>query len=265
MGHSVTSHRHSIHHTNTATMSPRYRSVAVIGAGPSGISAIKALSEENAFEKIRLFDRRERVGGTWLYDEDPEPFSPSPDQPQYEPPTQLPSSAPPLPENLTARTGLYPALDSNVGAEVMAFTYKPFPVDNSAASIHRLGQNNPTKPWQTVAGYLEEIAEPYTHLISLNTHVESVRKTGSKWVVTLRKTGHNLKGEIKDFWWQETFDAVIAATGHYGVPQIPNISGLVETSKALPQAFEHSKAYRSPDNYVNKVRLSQCSHIPTAK
>ncbi|KAF2449213.1 dimethylaniline monooxygenase [Karstenula rhodostoma CBS 690.94] len=233
-------------------MSPRYSSVAVIGAGPSGISALKALSEENIFENIRLFERRERVGGTWLYDEDPEPFSPSPDQPQYEPPAKLPSSAPPLPENLTARTGIYPALDSNVGAEVMSFTYKPFPNDNSAASIHRLGQQNPTKPWQTVAGYLEEIAEPYTHLISLNTHVESVRKTGPKWVVTLRKTGHNVKGEIKDFWWKESFDAVIAATGHYGVPQIPNIPGLAETSKALPHAFEHSKAYRSPDHYVNK-------------
>ncbi|KAJ4295576.1 hypothetical protein N0V90_007589 [Kalmusia sp. IMI 367209] len=233
-------------------MAPRYSSVAVIGAGPSGISAIKALYEENIFENIRLFERRERVGGTWLYDEDPEPFSVSPDQPKYEPPTQLPASAAPQPENLTSRTGIYPALDSNVGAEVMAFTYKPFSIDNSAASIQRLGQHNPTKPWQNVAGYLEEIAEPYAHLVSLNTHVESVRKEDAKWVVTLRRTNHDLKGEKKDFWWRESFDAVIAATGHYSVPQIPNISGLAETSKVLPHAFEHSKAYRSPDHYVNK-------------
>lgn len=234
-------------------MSPRYSSVAVIGAGPSGISAIKALSEEKVFDNIRLFERRERVGGTWLYDEDPEPFSPSPDQPRYEPPAQLPASAPPRPENLTSRTGLYPALDSNVGAEVMSFTYKPFPVDNSASSIHRLGQRNPTKPWQTVAGYLEEIAEPFTHLICLNTHVETVRKVGKKWIITLRRTDHDLKGEKKDFWWQESFDAVIAATGHYSVPHIPNVPGLAETYKAHPRAFEHSKAYRFPDHYVNKV------------
>ena len=235
-------------------MTPKYSSVAVIGAGPSGISAIKALTDEKVFDRIRLFERRERVGGTWLYDEDPEPFSPTPNQPQYDPPSQLPASAPPQPENLTSRTGLYSSLDSNVGAEVMSFTYKPFPIDNSASSVHRLGQHNPTKPWRTVAGYLEEIAEPYTNLISLSTHVESVRKNGIKWVITLRKTNHDLKGEKRDFWWQESFDAVIVATGHYSVPYIPNIPGLAETSKALPHSFEHSKAFRLPDNYVNKVK-----------
>lgn len=220
---------------------------------------MKALSEEKAFDRIHLFERREKLGGTWLYDKDPEPFVPSPDQPRHEPPALLPASLPPLPENLTSRTGIYPALDSNVGAEVMSFTYKPFPSDNSAASIHRLGQHNPTKPWQSIAGYLEEIAEPYTHMISLNTHVESVRKVGAKWVVTLRRTDHDLKGEKRDFWWQEKFDAVIAATGHYSVPFIPNISGLAETFDLLPHAFEHSKAYRSPDQYVNKVNVHASS------
>jgi NADPH-dependent glutamate synthase beta subunit-like oxidoreductase len=34
---------------------PRYKSVAVIGAGPSGISAVKALQEEKIFQTIRLF------------------------------------------------------------------------------------------------------------------------------------------------------------------------------------------------------------------
>lgn len=46
-------------------MAPRYSSVAIIGAGPSGISAVKALSEEKAFVRIQLFDRREKIGGTW--------------------------------------------------------------------------------------------------------------------------------------------------------------------------------------------------------
>lgn len=47
-------------------MAPKtYRRVAVIGAGPSGLSALKALSDENIFETIKLFERRDRVGGTW--------------------------------------------------------------------------------------------------------------------------------------------------------------------------------------------------------
>lgn len=41
------------------------KTVAVIGAGPSGLSAVKALDEEKAFDTIRVFERRDRVGGTW--------------------------------------------------------------------------------------------------------------------------------------------------------------------------------------------------------
>jgi ribulose 1,5-bisphosphate synthetase/thiazole synthase len=43
----------------------QHRTVAVIGAGPSGLSAVKALEEEKAFDTIRVFERRDRVGGTW--------------------------------------------------------------------------------------------------------------------------------------------------------------------------------------------------------
>ncbi|KAK1707327.1 dimethylaniline monooxygenase [Colletotrichum acutatum] len=233
-------------------MAPRYSSVAVIGAGPSGISAVKALSEENVFERIQLFDRREGIGGTWIYDERPEPFSPSSAQPVREIPAKLPQSLPPASENVTARTGLYPALDSNVGSQVMAFTYKPFPDVNSASSINRFGKKNPTHPYAQVAGYLEEIAEPFSHLLTFNTHVERVEKVGKKWQLTLRKTQHYLKNQKRDYWWQDTFDAVVVATGHYGVPFVPNIDGLKETFAALPQRFEHSKAYRSPEDYVGK-------------
>ncbi|KAF2640573.1 dimethylaniline monooxygenase [Massarina eburnea CBS 473.64] len=233
-------------------MAPRYSSVAVIGGGPSGISAIKALSEEKIFSKIRLFDRRQKVGGTWLFDEVPEPFSPHPKQPQPNPPAAFPKSAAPEPENVTARTGLYSVLDSNVGSEAMAFTYKPFPPENSAASIHRLGRGNFTRPWETVAHYLEEIVEPFTHLITLNTHVERVEKRSGKWVLTLRRTDHVFKGEKKDYWWQEEFDAVVVATGHYTVPNIPSIPGLEEVASKRPEVFEHSKAYRNANDYVNK-------------
>jgi heterodisulfide reductase subunit A-like polyferredoxin len=41
------------------------KSVAVIGAGPSGLSAVKALREENIFDTIRVFERRSDTGGTW--------------------------------------------------------------------------------------------------------------------------------------------------------------------------------------------------------
>ncbi len=42
-----------------------YKRVAIIGAGPSGLSALRALADENVFDTIRLFERRETVGGIW--------------------------------------------------------------------------------------------------------------------------------------------------------------------------------------------------------
>ena len=46
-------------------MAPRFRRVAVIGAGPSGLAAVHALAAEKAFDTIRVFDRRDQVGGLW--------------------------------------------------------------------------------------------------------------------------------------------------------------------------------------------------------
>jgi cation diffusion facilitator CzcD-associated flavoprotein CzcO len=41
------------------------KSVAVIGAGPAGAIAVDALAQEQAFDVIRVFERRDRPGGCW--------------------------------------------------------------------------------------------------------------------------------------------------------------------------------------------------------
>lgn len=46
-------------------MAPNIRRVAVIGAGPSGAIATDALVKEQAFDVVKVFDRRAGVGGTW--------------------------------------------------------------------------------------------------------------------------------------------------------------------------------------------------------
>lgn len=45
-------------------MSPIKR-VAIIGAGPAGAIAVDALAQEQAFDVIRIFERREKAGGCW--------------------------------------------------------------------------------------------------------------------------------------------------------------------------------------------------------
>ena len=39
--------------------------VAVIGTGPAGAIAVDALAQEQTFDMIRVFERRERPGGCW--------------------------------------------------------------------------------------------------------------------------------------------------------------------------------------------------------
>lgn len=57
--------RHFRRSTSIDIMAPKIRRVAVIGAGPSGAIATDALVKEQAFDTIRVFDRRAGVGGTW--------------------------------------------------------------------------------------------------------------------------------------------------------------------------------------------------------
>ena len=247
-------------------MSPRYRNVAVIGTGPSGISAVRALSEEKIFGSIRVFERRDQPGGLWHYDPQPDPFPGSATEGngtvgkngRLNIPEKLPQFTRPAHEDLSARTAIYDSLDSNVGAEVMAFTHTPIPQRNSAVSVERLGPANPSRPFRVVSRYLQDLVEEYLPLISFNTTVEKVEKTVEKdrtpiWTLTLRRSGQTRQGEILDYWWQEKFDGVVVASGHYNVPLIPdNIAGLEETAKSHAWVLEHSKAFRSADNYVDK-------------
>jgi hypothetical protein len=52
-----------------------------------------------------------------------------------------------------------------------------------------------------------------------------------------------------DVWWEEEFDAVILANGHYSVPFIPEVKGLKAYSEKYPDRVQHSKYYRSPIQY----------------
>jgi thioredoxin reductase len=235
-------------------MAPRFQSVAVIGAGPSGISAVKALKDEKVFRTIRLFERRDKVGGIWHLDEAADRF-PSPEalsREKNEVPARLPLLKSPAPEDLTSRTAIYEGLDSNVGATAMAFTHTPFPNVNSASSTRYFGRSNPTRPFRVVRKYLEHLFQDYLHLASLNTTVEKVEKLGDKWNLTLRQTGHSDGTNPKDYWWEEQFDAVIVASGHYSVPFVPNLPGLGAAIERYPTVFEHSKEFRRADDYVNK-------------
>lgn len=199
------------------------------------------------------------------YDAEPDDFSGSndPNDSTSNPVPQLlngealllePSKEGPWPMNAS-----YDSLDTNAGARTMAFTHTPLPFANSTHSIRKFGKNNSTRPRHTVLSYLEHLWEPYLHLLSPYTHVENVERceADDKWILTLRRTSVGADGgsklPLKDLWWQESFDAVIVASGHFSVPRIPQIKGLNELSLKDPSKFEHSKSWRSAENYVDKA------------
>ncbi|KAF7547009.1 hypothetical protein G7Z17_g8027 [Cylindrodendrum hubeiense] len=242
-------------------MAPRYKRIAVIGAGPSGLAAVKALESERIFDYVRVFERQDRVGGLWAYDAEPDRFQTTSDEAEKtsEIPEHLRRNGPcftsPAPEKLGQRGSAYDTLDTNAGARTMAFTHAPLPFGNSIQSIRKYGRNNSSRPRHVVLKYLEDLFEPYFHLLQLNTSVERVEKNpDGEWVLTLRQQSvkYGTEGATRDYWWQEAFDAVIVASGHFTVASVPEIDGLKETFAKLPEKFEHSKAWRSQQDYVGK-------------
>lgn len=48
-----------------STSMSKVKRIAIIGAGPAGAISIDAFAQEQAFDIIRVFERRERPGGCW--------------------------------------------------------------------------------------------------------------------------------------------------------------------------------------------------------
>lgn len=112
------------------------------------------------------------------------------------------------------------------------------------------GPNTPFRHWKVMRDYIAGILHRnhYEDLISYNTTVEHVEKTGDEWKVVLRR-----EGQKQDYWWSETFDAVVVASGHYWVPYIPAVEGLEQFEKTRPGSVVHSKHFRGRDSFHDKV------------
>lgn len=134
---------------------------------------------------------------------------------------------------------IYDLLETNIPHSLMNYTDKDFPQGSSLFPRH-----------SAVLQYLKEYADELTPYISYETQVLGVMKPSTNvsapWEVeTLDlKTQKSTKAE---------FDAIVVGSGHYNDPFIPDIPGLVAFDQAHPGAISHSKFYRRPDDYKNKV------------
>ncbi|KAI9049658.1 hypothetical protein LZ554_006683 [Drepanopeziza brunnea f. sp. 'monogermtubi'] len=233
----------------------RIRSVAVIGAGAAGAVTAAALVAEQCFDRIQVFERRESAGGTWIYDPAPPSrlplLTPGGLPPDIDPPLRVPSDLPrttsPNDQERYHLTPIYSSLTTNVPSIAMSFSDLPFAY-------------GPFVPHEVAKQYIESYFSHHRtdSLLSLNTTVEDVSvirgavKGRERWKLTLRK--HDVVRAV-DIWWQEEFDAVVFANGHYSVPFIPEVKGLSTYMDLFPGRVVHSKVYRTPLLYANKRLL----------
>ncbi len=137
----------------------------------------------------------------------------------------------------------------------MQFSQEPIPEVRSETSIGLHGPDTPFRHHTVIQRYIESLLsrKGYNRLVEYSTTVENAEKRVSdgKWVLTLRKA---VPGLEKDYWWQEEFDALVVATGHYSVPYVPAIKGLKEFANEAPGSVLHTKGFREPETYRGEVR-----------
>ncbi|KAH7309995.1 hypothetical protein BKA65DRAFT_575794 [Rhexocercosporidium sp. MPI-PUGE-AT-0058] len=233
----------------------RIKSVAIIGAGAGGAITAAAFAAEKYFARIQVFERRESAGGTWIYDESPPsslPLQPGGLPPDVDPPLSIPNELPkitsPNRQERWHQTPIYRSLTTNVPSIAMSFSDLPFAYGPFVP--HHI-------PKQYVESYFSH--HKLDSLLSLNTTVEDLsiingsEKGRERWKLTLRK--HDSVRGV-DVWWEDEFDSVVLANGHYGVPFIPEVKGLAEYMSLFPGRVVHSKIYRTPVLYKNKKVLT---------
>lgn len=116
------------------------------------------------------------------------------------------------------------------------------------------GADTPFRHWRVLRRYVEGLFAKYNQLVAYRTCVERCVKDGDEWVVTLRKGGgKNGMDGGKDEWWQERFDAVVVASGHFNVPYVPFVEGLEEFERVNRVSVLHSKMFRGRDAFKGKV------------
>lgn len=159
-------------------------------------------------------------------------------------PTKTPET--PLPvengtDNITFQSPVYDLLETNIPHTLMSYSDWKFPSGTSLFPSH-----------QTVKEYLQGYAKDVLSSIVFHTQVFDVR------LVNKSADNKGWKVSVQDLRTKEhsthDFDAVVVANGHYNDHYIPEIAGIQEWNRAYPGSMSHSKHYRRPEQFTNKVR-----------
>lgn len=245
----------------------KIRRVAIIGGGASGAITLDTLLRENTFDNITVFERKSKLGGVWVLDEniktpndiiqagktskqtDPQLNNPFQQSRVLEDHMILDKNS----QERFIETPSYKNLKTNILEKLMTFSDLNQWLPNSNGM-----ENNKYVDREIVTSYIDSYLRRNLNddraLLRLNTTVEDVIRIRNieddnyHFELTLRKPW----SRAKDFWWRERFDAIVISTGHYNIPFIPSVPGLLELQKKFPGVVEHAKFFRSSSPYTNK-------------
>ena len=150
-------------------------------------------------------------------------------------------------------TGAHKNLHSNLPPSIMCFSNEPIPEVLSERTLKEFGPQSPFRHQSTMRDWVEGILTRGGHekLVEFDTTVELAEKNDEgQWVLTLRKATPD---SSTNSWWQESFDALVVATGHYYIPALPKIPGMADYDERFPGRIQHSKHYQSAEDYRGKV------------
>ncbi|KAF2485777.1 hypothetical protein BDY17DRAFT_322589 [Neohortaea acidophila] len=214
-------------------------SVAIIGAGSSGLAAAKYLLAERAFSRIVIFEQRSKVGGLWNH---------VPLGPKDEESLPVPQTSPDAGLDQRTQGGtdgspqsfispMYDRLEANIPRNLMRYSDLEWPEECPLYPRH-----------EQALEYIRRYGQDVEHLIESSTQVLDVRlDEDHKWQVKTQLLSSS-NGEITE----HTFDAVLIANGHFNVPFIPSVPGIEAWHDAFPGSILHSKLYRRPEDYAGK-------------
>ncbi|GMI98311.1 hypothetical protein like AT1G62620 [Hibiscus trionum] len=200
--------------------------VAVIGGGTAGLVTARELQREG--HHVTVFEKANRVGGTWLYD------------PRVE--TDLLGLDP---NREIVHSSLYRSLRVNIPRQTMGFLDYPFAKKEGGDQRHFPGH-------EEVLRFLEDFARDFglMGLIRFGhevVRVERVDEASHEWIVESRTRETESSWESKE----EVFEAVVICNGKHTEPRTAEFPG----RDTWPRLQMHSHNYRAPEQFENKIVL----------
>lgn len=204
-----------------------FKRIAIIGGGPAGLAAAKALALEPASFSIDLFERRDNIGGLWYYGGDKTKVSP-----------RIPSIDPDDKEILDPNNGfqnrffspMYDQLETNLVTRLMKYNKVRDSIFTPETKMYTRREN--------VLEYIHRYKDTIPSGVNFhfNRNITRLLKEKDEWLLEVEDST-SLDRETR------TFDAVILANGHFEIPYIPDTPGIAEWAKADPKTVTHAKYF----------------------